>query len=206
MIKEGYTETTDRGIIREMKRKKAKEILAESFYELSESRDIDKITVKEITDNCGYSPATFYRHFRDKYDLIAWAYTENVEAIMSRIGEDDYSWAQTLLDGARFFAEEKDFLTNLFLHTGGHDAFIRYMTDINFEALRKVVIRANGGELPDGRIEQYIRVYSLGTVSLTCEWVLGRFEATPEELAEIFENALPLPLHKYLCVEDENTK
>ena len=49
-----------------MKRKTAKEILAESFQELAEKKSIDKITVKDITDNCGYSPATFYRQFRDK--------------------------------------------------------------------------------------------------------------------------------------------
>ena len=34
-------------------------------------KSIDKITVKDITENCGYSSATFYRHFKDKYDLIA---------------------------------------------------------------------------------------------------------------------------------------
>ena len=65
-----------------MKRKTAKEILAESFRELAKSKNIDKITIKDITDNCGYSPATFYRQFRDKYDLIAWEYTRGVAAIM----------------------------------------------------------------------------------------------------------------------------
>ena len=72
-----------------MKRKTAKEILAESFQELAEKKSIDKITVKDITDNCGYSPATFYRQFRDKYDLIAWQYSRNIEEIMNRIGAED---------------------------------------------------------------------------------------------------------------------
>ena len=58
-----------------MKRKTAKEILADSFRELAGTKAIDKITVKDITDNCGYSTATFYRQFTDKYDLIAWEYT-----------------------------------------------------------------------------------------------------------------------------------
>ena len=51
-----------------MKRKTAKEILADSFHELAEDRQIDKITVREIAANCGYSSATFYRQFRDKYE------------------------------------------------------------------------------------------------------------------------------------------
>ena len=56
-----------------MKRKTAKEILAESFRELAEKKSIDRITVKDIAQNCGYSSATFYRQFKDKYDLIAWS-------------------------------------------------------------------------------------------------------------------------------------
>lgn len=54
-----------------MKRKTAKEILTASFQELAEKKSVDKITIQEIVDNCGYSPATFYRNFKDKYDLIA---------------------------------------------------------------------------------------------------------------------------------------
>ncbi len=41
-----------------MKRKTTKEILTESFRELAENRPVDKITIKEIVDNCDYSPAS----------------------------------------------------------------------------------------------------------------------------------------------------
>ena len=78
-----------------MKRKTAKELLAESFRELAEIKNIDKITVQDIVDNCGYSPATFYRHYKDKYDLIAWEYSRQTANIMDRIGEDGYEWKQT---------------------------------------------------------------------------------------------------------------
>ena len=107
-----------------MKRKTAKEILAESFYEVSQTKGIDKITVKDITTNCGYSPATFYRHFRDKYDLIAWAYSRAVSDITDRVGIEGYTWSEAMLDSARLFLQEKNYLSNLLLHTSGHDAFI----------------------------------------------------------------------------------
>ncbi len=53
-----------------MKRKNAKEILAESFQELAAEKSIDKITVKEIAENCGYSPVTFYR---GRVTILNWA-------------------------------------------------------------------------------------------------------------------------------------
>jgi AcrR family transcriptional regulator len=180
-----------------MKRKTAKEILSDSFRELAETKNIDKITVKDITDNCGYSTATFYRHFRDKYDLIAWEHTRGVAEIMDQIG-DDYSWNQTLVDGAISFLEQREYLANLFLHTGGHDSFIRYMTDINFCALKKHILKNSGKSELDEKTEMYIRIYCLGTVNLTCEWILGKYKVTPEELAEIYEKSLPSPLYRYL--------
>lgn len=75
-----------------MKRKTTKEILADSFRELAETRPVDKITIREIVDNCDYSPATFYRHFKDKYDLIAWDYVHRTTVIMDKIGKDEYEW------------------------------------------------------------------------------------------------------------------
>lgn len=181
-----------------MKRKTAKEILAESFRELAEKKAVDKITVKEIADNCGYSVATFYRQFSDKYDLIAWEQAILVSDIMNQIGVDNYQWKQTLIEGAKMFEGRKNYLANLLLHTSGHDSFIRYKTEINYNALKNHILKANNLKELDKKADMFIRVYCLGTVNLTCEWILGKFEATPEEMAEVYENSLPLPLKQYL--------
>lgn len=47
-------------------------VLAESLKELSESRPLEKITIKEITDKAGVIRPTFYNHFQDKFELIEW--------------------------------------------------------------------------------------------------------------------------------------
>ena len=180
-----------------MKRKTAKEILAESFRELAELKPIDKITIQEIADNCGYSPATFYRNFRDKYDLIAWDHTRGVAGIMGKIG-GSYAWKQTLIDGAEWFYSEREYLSNLFQHTSGHDSFIRYMTEINCDALKKQILASGKKEKLTRQEELYVRIYCLGTACLTCEWILGVHEATTEEIAELYVNSLPAPLHRYL--------
>ncbi len=181
-----------------MKRKTAKEILAESFREIAATKSIDKITIRDIVDNCGYSSATFYRNFKDKYDLIAWEHTRGVAEIMDRIDDKVYRWKQTLIDGAHWFYGEREYLTNLFQHTSGHDSFVRYMTEINCNALKKHILNTGGKSELDKNEELYIRVYCLGTVSLTCEWLLGLHEATPDEIADIYEQSIPAPLRPYL--------
>ena len=181
-----------------MKRKTAKEILTASFQELAAVKSIDKITIQEIADNCGYSSATFYRNFKDKYDLIAWEHTRAVAEIVDRVGEDDYSWTQTLYDGARLYYENKDYLVNLLQHTSGHDSFMRYMAQINSSALEKYILSVNGNQQLTHEEMMYVKMYCFGLVDLACEWILGEIDTTAEEIAKIYERSIPEPLKKYL--------
>lgn len=181
-----------------MRRRTAKEILAESFREIAKKKRIDKITIKDITDESGYSSATFYRSFKDKYDLIAWDHAHSVLEIMNQIDDKNYSWKQTLLDGSCYFYNNRNYLSNLLLHTSGHDSFVRYMIDINYDILEKYILQSAKKTVLDKQIKLYIRIYCIGTVNLTCEWILGKYKLSPEELADIYLNSLPLPLHPYL--------
>lgn len=181
-----------------MRRKTAREILADSFLELAETRPVDKITIQDIVENCGYSPATFYRQYRDKYDLIAWIHTQGVAAIMSRIDQNGYTWRQTLEDGVCAFLACREYLANLFQHTEGHDSFVGYMTRINQRALKEHILKMTGQDTLDAKTELYISVYCAATVGLTCEWICGKHDLTPEELAEAFANLVPVPLRGVL--------
>ena len=184
-----------------MKRKTAKEILAESFQELASQKKVDKITVIDIAENCGYSTTTFYRHFTDKYDLMAWAYTQRLEEIISGFDRDMQGWKQTWLDAALFYDEQKEYLKNLLLHTSGFDSFVRNMKRIHYESLRKKILNTADESEFDVKMEMYVRAYCQGTVDLTCDWIMGQYDAGPEELAEVYENLLPYPLKAYLLSE-----
>lgn len=181
-----------------MKRKTAKEILAESFREMAEIKPVDRIAVIEIVENCGYSTTTFYRHFRDKYDLMAWEYTRHIEELMRRLDADGYEWKRLCLDAVRLFDGQKDDLKNLLLHTSGMDSFARNMKSIHFEALKKRVLKVSNATALDVKMEMYVRGYCQGTVDLTCDWIMGQYDASCEELAEVYENFPSVPLRNCL--------
>lgn len=188
-----------------MKRKTAKEILAESFRELSENTPVDRITVKEIAENSGYSIATFYRHFRDKYDLIAWDYSRDLEKIMDPFGKDRSRWKEILSGTAEYYSRHKSYLANLLLHTSGYDSFLRYMTEIHVESLTSCLKQPAAPQpaavqTADKTAEMYVRIYCMGTVGFTCEWILGKHDLTTTELAEIYQKALPEALRRELSI------
>ena len=77
-----------------MKRKTAKEVLAITLKELAEEKTLDKISVSEIVQESGYSTATFYRHFKDKYDLADWIYSNDISWIIDTYLVGEQSWSE----------------------------------------------------------------------------------------------------------------
>lgn len=49
---------------------RTKKLLKDTFLKLASKKNIDKITIKEITDECNLTRNTFYLHFIDIYDLL----------------------------------------------------------------------------------------------------------------------------------------
>jgi AcrR family transcriptional regulator len=171
---------------------------ASSLRALAAHRDVDKITVGEIAAGARRSPATFYRHFRDKYDLAAWDYARDGGAIMARIGDGDYSWSRTLLDGAAYFRRHRTYLRNLLTHTSGRDSFVCHMMATNVALLRDCVAEAAGSDRLDPEMLLCIKIYCYGTVHLACDWIMGQIDCTSEQLAHAMEVALPEPLRAVL--------
>ena len=73
-------------------------LLADSLKELAAKRPIEKITIKEITDQAGVIRPTFYNHFQDKFELIEWIIgTDLLEPIQPLLGIGMISEAMVLL-------------------------------------------------------------------------------------------------------------
>ena len=180
------------------RRRTTKELIADSFLELSEKKSVDKITVKEIIANCGLTTTTFYNHFHDKYDLMIWIYATSAEKIMNRIGKDGYQWRDTLSDGVKYAIENKNFLVNAIEHTSGYDSFINNISKVNLKVfLECIKSSGNFKEIP-ADIKILAKIYVYGTVCMMCEWLIGENFVAVEDFVKLLEDALPAPLKKYL--------
>lgn len=49
---------------------KTKKLIKETFFELLDEEDFDKVNVKQICEKSMIGRSTFYQHFDDKYDLL----------------------------------------------------------------------------------------------------------------------------------------
>jgi len=90
-----------------------KRALAESFRKLLSKRGLDKITVKDIVEDCGVNRQTFYYHFHDIYDLLEWVLKDTAEKLLSQ--EADYSdWTAGLESVMEFIQENRILVLNAY--------------------------------------------------------------------------------------------
>lgn len=75
-----------------------KRALAESLKKLLLEKPLDRITVSDITEDCGVSRMTFYYHFKDVYDLIEWTWLQEAERALDGPEDLRYLAAGVLAD------------------------------------------------------------------------------------------------------------
>ncbi len=103
---------------------KRKEQMAHSLKKLLEQKDLQKITIQEIADDCGINRYTFYYHFKDIYDLMSWSFQYEALALIQK-SENCLTWQE----GFQLFLQ----------HTAeNRQAFKRALDGVGQEMLRNL--------------------------------------------------------------------
>ena len=92
---------------------KVKYRLAEAMKECMKKAPVEKITVKEITEECGVTRQTFYRNFQDKYDLINWYFDKLLMESFAHMGEGKTVY-EGLVKKFDYIREERVFFAGAF--------------------------------------------------------------------------------------------
>lgn len=76
-------------------REDMKAVIADTFSQMLDKEDIDKITVTKLIAECHISRQTFYYHFKDIMDVLEWTFRratqELVQIARSKVPELDLS-------------------------------------------------------------------------------------------------------------------
>ena len=178
-----------------IQRKSSKELLIESVLELLSEYPIEKITVSKIAERCSLSKRTFYYHFSDKYDLANKAYYYQ----MCKYCEENKGTLTLhgfLCHIAGFINDHHDYFKHLAQYKGQNN-----IADFNIIHMRETfeqIIRESFHDEITDNISNIITFYIVGMTHYVTEIIAGSSRIPPEEIVELFEQCVPVPLQKYL--------
>ena len=74
--------------------------LEASLKNLLLKKPVDKITITDLTNDCGITRMAFYYHFKDIYDLVEWSCYEDASKALH--GKKTYeTWQEGLMQNLR---------------------------------------------------------------------------------------------------------
>ncbi|MBQ6315170.1 MAG: TetR family transcriptional regulator [Mogibacterium sp.] len=178
-----------------MQRKKSSsELLSDSLIDLLERFPFEKVTVNQITENCGIAKRTFYNHFKDKYDLTLWTFTHKFEEYY-------------LLNAAVSFSDLTHYcievvykyrymLRNIINYTGQNN-FRQSILDPLVDLYSRVIKDKYGDDITDD-LHSELFFYIGGQIAFAEASLTTGEVPTPEETFRIFCACIPESLKKYL--------
>ena len=90
-----------------------KKAIVESFLKLLKEKPVEKITIKDIVEDCGINRNTFYYHFDDIPSLMEEILREETECVLGKhLGTD--SWEEGFIAAVEFALDYKRSLFNLY--------------------------------------------------------------------------------------------
>ena len=167
--------------------------LADAMKQCMKKAPVEKITVKEIVEECGTTRQTFYRNFQDKYDLINWYFDKILLESFEHMGEGK-TIREGLVNKFHYIEAEKLFFRAAFKNDAQNN-----LRDHDFQLILQFYTERiegkTGRKMPE-HLRFLLEMYCQGSTYMTVQWVLGKISGTPEEMATSLTAAMPAELEK----------
>ena len=147
-----------------------KQALEESLKKLLLVKPLDKITINDLTSDCGISRMAFYYHFKDIYDLVEWSCIEDATRALQ--GKKTYAdWQEGLLQIFEAVQENKPFILNVY-RSVSREQIENYLFQVTYDLIKGVVEeQAEGMSLPEKDLEFIAHFYKYSFVGVMLDWI-----------------------------------
>ena len=167
-----------------------KRALEASLKNLLLQKPLSKITISDITEDCGINRMTFYYHFKDIYDLVEWSCQEDASKALA--GNKTYeTWQQGFLQLFKAVQDNKPFIMNVY-HSVSREQVENYLYQLTYDLLEGVVEEQAAGMSVRPEDKAFIaNVYKYAFVGLMLDWIKHDMKGEPKQIID----RLDLVLH-----------
>ncbi len=160
-----------------------KRALEASLKNLLLKKPLEKITINDITEDCGINRMTFYYHFKDIYDLIEWCCVEDAKKALE--GKKTYdTWQQGFLQIFEAVLDNKPFILNVY-HSVSREQVEIYLYKLTYDLLIGVVEEKSAGMSVREEDKKFIAdFYKYAFVGLMLDWVKKGMKDDPHEIID----------------------
>ncbi|MDE6602507.1 MAG: TetR family transcriptional regulator C-terminal domain-containing protein [Lachnospiraceae bacterium] len=160
-----------------------KAALGESLKKLVLTKRLEKITINDLTSDCGISRMAFYYHFKDIYDLVEWLCVEDGKKALQ--GKKTYeTWQEGMCQIFEAVLENRDFILNVY-RSIGREKIESYLYKFTYNMIKEVVEEKCRGIALAADHKAFIAdFYKYGFVGIMLDWISHGMKADYEKIVE----------------------
>ena len=160
-----------------------KAALEASLKKLLLKKPLDKITINDLTTDCGISRMAFYYHFKDIYDLVEWSCLE--DATQALQGKKTYeTWQEGLQQIFEAVLENKPFIMNVY-HSVSREQIETYLFHLTHDLLYGVVQeKAKGTGISEADQSFIADFYKYSFTGVMLDWIKDGMKVDYHMIAE----------------------
>ena len=158
-----------------------KRALEQSLKNLLLKKPLTKITISDITEDCGINRMTFYYHFKDIYDLVEWACLEDAKRALDEKKTYD-TWQQGLLQIFEAVQENKPFILNVYrcVHREQVEKYLQPLVD---QLMLDVIQEESASMMIREEDKQFIaKIYAYIFIGVMLDWIKDDMRGAPQEI------------------------
>ena len=168
--------------------RRTRKILTQALTELMQTKQINEISVKELTDLADMNRGTFYLYYKDIYDMlekIEDSLFEKLNDIVAlRDHEDVAAQTRSILPDLFRFIEENQEMCRVLLSANGDMNFLHRLNEVVREKCRNVWLTLRKGR-DDDAFDYHYSFVVFGCAGLIRAWVNRGCPETAAEMAEL---------------------
>ena len=161
--------------------KQTQKFIMSTFMQLLEGESLDKITVRDIVEECEINRNTFYYHYSDIYDLLDDVFRVETEKFMSEDVDENTTFGEEYERAARFVLKYKKAILHIY-DSKKRDVLQNYLESLAFSFISRFVKKeADGYGLPDEDIDYITGFYTHAIVGNTLGWIKRKLPSGQEK-------------------------
>lgn len=163
--------------------------LEQALKNLLLKKSLARITVTDITEECGISRMTFYYHFKDVYDLVEWCCYEDASRALE--GKKHYdNWQEGFLQIFEAVRENKPFILNVY-HSVSREQIENYLFRLTYDLLKGVVEEEAKGMVVREEDKAFIaNTYKYAFVGVMLDWIKDDMLPDPKKIIDNLEKVV----------------
>lgn len=161
--------------------KQTQKFIMSTFMQLLESESLDKITVRDIVEECEINRNTFCYHYSDIYDLLDDVFRVETEKFMSEDVDENTTFGEEYERAACFVLKYKKAILHIY-DSKKRDVLQNYLETLAFSFISRFVKKeADGYGLPDEDIDYITGFYTHAIVGNTLGWIKRKLPSGQEK-------------------------